>query len=121
MAKTDLKRAVWPIRKLKPHPRQSDTFPDLSEADMKANGLQHPVEIFPDGTILAGLLPIQRLHFWVVVAFLVLHGIATEVGQSYVAGRHGSLRDVLIDWAVVGIGLLFLAVLKSWHRSACAR
>jgi VanZ family protein len=59
-------------------------------------------------TIFAAFLPIQRLHFWLVVMLLVLHGIATEVGQDYVHGRDGSLRDVLLDWAGVGLGLFAL-------------
>jgi VanZ family protein len=63
-------------------------------------------------TVLAGLLPVPRVYFWLVVAFLVLHGVGTEVGQRYVANRHGSLRDVILDWAGVGLGLLALWVLK---------
>jgi VanZ family protein len=63
-------------------------------------------------TVLAGQLPVPRVYFWLVVMLLVLHGIATEVGQTYVAGRHGSLRDVLLDWSGVGIGLLLLGFLK---------
>lgn len=59
-------------------------------------------------TILAGLLPVPRVYFWLVIALLFLHGIATEVGQTYVAGRHGSIRDVLLDWAGVVLGVLVL-------------
>jgi VanZ family protein len=63
-------------------------------------------------TVLAAQLPVPRVYFWLVVMLLVLHGIATEVGQTYVAGRHGSLRDVLLDWSGVGIGLLVLGLFK---------
>jgi VanZ family protein len=59
-------------------------------------------------TVLAAILPIPRIYFWLVIAFLVLHGIATEVGQTHVAGRHGSIRDVALDWVGVGIGLAIL-------------
>ena len=63
-------------------------------------------------TFLAAQLPVPRVYFWLVVMLLVLHGIATEVGQTYVAGRHGSLRDVLLDWSGVGIGLLVLGLFR---------
>jgi VanZ family protein len=67
-------------------------------------------------TVLAGLLPVPRLVFWLVVALLVLHGIATEVGQTFVAGRHGSLRDVVLDWVGVGLGLLVLGLLRTMRN-----
>ncbi|MFO0851501.1 MAG: VanZ family protein [Gemmataceae bacterium] len=57
-------------------------------------------------TVLAWLLPVPRLVYWLVIALLLLHGIATEVGQTFVAGRTGSVRDVLLDWVGVGLGLL---------------
>jgi VanZ family protein len=63
-------------------------------------------------TVLAGLLPVPRVYFWLVIAFLVLHGIGTEVGQTYVSGRQGSVRDVVLDWAGVGLGLLALWALR---------
>lgn len=51
----------WPLSKLRAHARQATLFGDLAEAelkvlmeDMEANGLRHPVEILPDGTIVAG-------------------------------------------------------------------
>jgi VanZ family protein len=62
-------------------------------------------------TVLAAWLPIRRSYFWVVVATLAAHGIATEVGQWYVPNRHGSARDVLIDWGGIGLGLLALTYL----------
>jgi ParB-like chromosome segregation protein Spo0J len=52
----------WKLADLKPHPRQGDLFHDAQHDpgdkdladDMRANGLQCPVEILPDGTILCG-------------------------------------------------------------------
>lgn len=67
-------------------------------------------------TVLAGLLPVPRLYFWVVVGGLALHGILTEVGQTFVAGRHGSLRDVLLDWAGLGLGVLVWLALPARRR-----
>ncbi len=66
-------------------------------------------------TGLAALLPVPRLYFWLAVALLALHGVATEVGQTFVNGRHGSVRDVLLDWAGVGIGLGVVWVVQ-WYR-----
>lgn len=50
-----------PIAKLRPHPMQAELFSDLSEAelkelaaDLRENGLVNPVEVLPDGTIIAG-------------------------------------------------------------------
>ena len=50
-----------PIASLKPHPRQAKLFHDATEEEIKElaesmanNGLDHPVEILPDGTIVAG-------------------------------------------------------------------
>lgn len=63
-------------------------------------------------TVLAASLPVPRVVFWLVIALLVLHGIATEVGQTFVSGRHGSIRDVLLDWVGVGLGLAALWLLK---------
>ena len=39
------------------------------------------------------------------IAFMVLHGIGTEIGQTYVPNRVGSVKDVLIDGAGVLIAV----------------
>jgi hypothetical protein len=59
-------------------------------------------------TVLAAWLPVRRPCFWGVVVFLGLHAAGSEIGQSYVPNRHGSPRDVVIDWAGIGMGLLLL-------------
>ncbi|QDU18536.1 VanZ family protein [Urbifossiella limnaea] len=41
-----------------------------------------------------------------LIGFLVLHGVATEVIQTYVPGRTGQFTDVLIDWAGIAVGVL---------------
>jgi ParB family chromosome partitioning protein len=52
---------TWKISKLKDHARQGALFDDLSDAelaalaeDMKAVGLRDPIEVLPNGTIVAG-------------------------------------------------------------------
>jgi VanZ family protein len=59
-------------------------------------------------TVLAGLLPVPRTFFWLVIAGLVLHGVGSELGQTFVPGRTGSIRDVLLDWVGIGLGLSVL-------------
>lgn len=63
-------------------------------------------------TLFAAWLPVPRIVFWLLIAGLLLHGIATEVGQAFTANRQGSLRDVLLDWVGVGVGLLIYAAVR---------
>ncbi|MFO0796827.1 MAG: VanZ family protein [Gemmataceae bacterium] len=58
---------------------------------------------------LAAVLPAPRL----VVGLLALHGVATEVIQTYVPGRTGQFTDVLIDWAGITLGVL---AVRLWAR-----
>jgi ParB/RepB/Spo0J family partition protein len=58
----------WPLSKLKRHPKQS-LFGDISDpefealvADIAKRGLQHPIEILPDGTIVAGHQRVRALR-----------------------------------------------------------
>ena len=77
----------WKVDDLQPHPRQAELFRDLSEielaflaGDIKLNGLQQPLEITPDGTVIAGH---QRSHTarrlkWNEVAVVVRHDLEAE-------------------------------------------
>jgi ParB/RepB/Spo0J family partition protein len=76
-----------PVDKLRDHPRQRELFPDLSDeqlkelaADMEANGLQHPIEILPDGTIVAGHQRVRaaRLLDWREIDAIVRQDLAAE-------------------------------------------
>ena len=64
-------------------------------------------------TLLAAFLPIPRWCYWLVVGGLFLHGVGTEVGQSYIEGRQGSMRDIILDW--VGV-LICLVLVEIVHR-----
>jgi ParB/RepB/Spo0J family partition protein len=70
----------WPIKKLKAHPRQGDSYHNLSEdrldelaRDMSKNGQTTPIEVLPDGTILDGhqrlaaakRLGLEKVRVWV--------------------------------------------------------
>ena len=57
-------------------------------------------------TVLAVTLPVPDRRRWSCAALLALHAVATEIGQTYVPGRFGSVRDVLIDCAGIGLGVL---------------
>ena len=57
-------------------------------------------------TLLAVTLPVSKYWRWFFVALLALHGVATEIGQTFVPNRTGSVRDVLIDWGGVLVGVL---------------
>ena len=57
---------------------------------------------------VAGQLTVPRRFRLVVAAFMVAHGVATEVGQTYVPNRDGNKRDVAIDAAGVLAGTLLL-------------
>ena len=64
-------------------------------------------------TLLAAWLPVRRSYFWAVVGLLMLHAIGSEIGQSYVKNRTGSLRDVGFDWLGIALALL---VLRWWGQ-----
>ena len=53
---------------------------------------------------LAATLPVPRRWRVGLLVVLVLHGVATEVIQTYVPGRTGKVADVFIDWAGVTLG-----------------
>lgn len=62
-------------------------------------------------TVLGGSLA-RRLRWWVVV-LLVLHAIGTEIGQTFVPHRSGTVMDVLIDCCGIAGGL--------WAQRAATR
>jgi hypothetical protein len=58
-------------------------------------------------TLTGGIAAGRR--FWPgLVVFMFLHGIGTEIGQTYVPNRHGCVRDVLIDTGGVLASALIL-------------
>jgi hypothetical protein len=57
-------------------------------------------------TLLAVTLPVPHYWRWFLAGLLALHGAATEIAQTFVPNRYGSVRDVLIDWGGVLLGVL---------------
>jgi VanZ family protein len=51
-------------------------------------------------------LPVRGRARWLLVAFLSLHGFATEYLQTFVPERSGSLRDVALDHLGILLGLV---------------
>lgn len=81
------KRHRWKLAKLKPHPRQASMFDDLPEVelealaeDIAANGLRHPVEILPDGTIVAGHQRCRAAKHlgWTEIDVIIRHDLAAQ-------------------------------------------
>lgn len=62
---------------------------------------------------LAATLPVPRHWRRFLILLLVVHGVATEVAQTFVPNRNGSVTDVLIDWVGVALGA---AAARWWDR-----
>jgi ParB/RepB/Spo0J family partition protein len=85
----------YAVEKLKPHPRQGLLFPEPSPeevkelaADMAKNGQLQPVEILPDGTLIAGhkRTAAAKLLGWAVLDAWVRDDLAAE-GEGAVERR----------------------------------
>ncbi len=64
-------------------------------------------------TLLAATLPVaHRWHIFLVVLLLV-HGIASEIGQSFIPNRTCKTTDVLLDWFGIVLGVV---AVQWWRR-----
>lgn len=61
-------------------------------------------------TLLAVTLPVPNYWRWFFVGLLALHGVTTEIAQTYIPGRTGRVMDVVIDWAGIALGVLIWRV-----------
>jgi VanZ family protein len=100
---------VWTWKVLEPYPVPPVIDDALSFSDVAklvvAKCLHAGVYV-----TLAGLawvaVPAGRWR-WAAVAFLLLHGAGTELGQHLMdVGRTGAVTDVLIDWAGAAAGVV---------------
>jgi ParB family chromosome partitioning protein len=75
----------WKISRCKPHPQQAELFGDIPEAelaalaaDMQKRGQRQPVEVLPNGTVIAGHQRINaaKLLGWKEVEVIVRHDLA---------------------------------------------
>lgn len=95
---------VWTWKLLEPHPLPPAVEKELP-SDLRfvlAKSLH--AAAYAGLAILAAAMPLPRRYYWVVIGVLALHGVGTEIGQTYVPNRHGCIRDVLIDWAGITVG-----------------
>ena len=106
--------ALWTWKLLEPYPVPDEISEGLARLGLKfvAAKSLHLV-LYAVLTILAITLPVPRRWRYFLVGLLVWHGVATEIGQRFVPNRTGSLRDVLIDWCGIALGLL---VAMWWKR-----
>ncbi len=109
---------LWTWKLLEPYPVPEALEREISTDWKFALAKSLHASAYAFLTVLAAFLPLRRPYFWLVVAVLALHGVGTEIGQTYVPNRHGCVRDVLIDWFGVGMGLLFLLGCRSGWRTA---
>ena len=104
---------VWTWLLLEPYPVPPAVTAGLS-ADLKlilAKSLHAGVYAFL--TVLGTTLPVSRRWHLVILGLLVVHGVGTEIGQTYVPNRTGKVTDVLIDWAGITAGLV---AMRWWAR-----
>lgn len=69
-------------------------------------------------TLATFLLPVGRAGWWVCLAVLLLHGVGTEVVQTFVPSRSGRWQDVVTDYVGIASGLLLGGL---GHRLLCRR
>jgi VanZ family protein len=110
--------ALWTWKLLEPNP-----LPDAVEREIPSTmkfvlAKSLHAAAYACLTILAAFLPVSSLGFRAVILLLALHGIGTEIGQTYVPNRTGSVRDVAIDWSGIGVGLLAIRCGRGyWSRN----
>lgn len=95
----------WPVENLREHEQQAGMFSDMPEEDFKAfvedirtNGLREPIEVLPDGTILAGhqrLRAVQKLGYE-KVSVIVRHDLANDAdaAESYFLNSNLNRRQL---------------------------
>lgn len=106
--------ALWTWKLLEPYPVPDEISEGLARLGLKfAAAKSLHLVLYAVLTILAITLPVPRRWRYFLVGLLVWHGVATEIGQRFVPNRTGSLRDVLIDWCGIALGLL---VAMWWKR-----
>jgi len=104
---------LWTWKLLEPHPVPEEISEGLAKAGLSyiaAKTLHAAGYAFL--AILAVTLPAPRRWRGFLVGLLVWHGIATEIGQTFIPNRTGRVRDVFIDWLGIGLGLLAVLLWK---------
>lgn len=99
--------ALWTWKLVSPNPAPEAVRVALADLDL-AFAVAKTLHLSGYALLaaLAATLPVPRRWRAFLVALLVLHGVATEVAQTFVPNRSGRATDVLIDWAGVALGAL---------------
>jgi VanZ family protein len=111
--------SLWTWKLLVPHPVPEELKAGLDRAGLSflaAKTLHAAGYAFL--TVLAATLPVAWRWRYVLVGLLVLHGIGTEIGQTFVPNRTGRVYDVLVDWAGITAGVAALWVSGVARRTA---
>jgi VanZ family protein len=98
--------ALWTWKLLEPIPVPARITHELSDVArfLLAKGLH--LSAYAVLTVWAIRLPLSAYGRCFLVGLLALHGVATEIGQTFVPGRTGSAVDILIDWLGIGLGVV---------------
>jgi VanZ family protein len=107
--------SVWTWLLLEPHPVSDEVKRSLASLSsilpfLLAKGL-HATGYALLALLGCACLPTPRWRM-AVLAFLLLHGVGTEIGQTFVPNRTGRVEDVLIDWGGIVAGWLVWRVVR---------
>ena len=99
---------LWTWKLLDPHPVPEQMQEFLSFWDWLPFLLAKCLHI--SGYAFLTVLALIWVPTWrgkiAAVVFMLLHGIGTEIGQTYVPNRVGSVKDVAIDSTGIFIGVM---------------
>jgi hypothetical protein len=99
--------ALWTWKLVSPNPAPEAVRAALADLDL-AFAVAKTLHLsgYALLALLAATLPVPRRWRAFLVGLLALHGVATEVAQTFVPNRTGKASDVLIDWVGVALGAL---------------
>ena len=103
---------VWTVALLTPEPVRISREVLPHQLTFPAAKTLH-VAAYAFLAILSGWLHVRGDKRWLLIAFLSLHGAATEFFQTFVEERSGSWRDVGLDHVGIMVGL---ALSWKWWR-----
>jgi hypothetical protein len=105
--------ALWTWKLVEPNPLPTAWEQSLS-ADWRfwLAKLAH-AGVYAALTVLGRYRRSRRTR-WLIVGLLLLHAVGTEIVQTFVPNRHGTLRDVLIDWLGIAAGVTFERIGQWW-------
>lgn len=107
---------LWTLKLLEPNPLPPAIKDLVSWSEWLVFGLAKALHVgaYAYCTVVGRLAVVSPRWKFGVVLLMLLHGVGTEIGQTYVPNRAGSVRDVLFDAVGVFVGLAFsIRVLKS--------